>query len=73
MNFGEALESLKLGRKVSRGGWNGKAMWLELQRPDAHSKMEQPYIFITPCNDGGRVPWVASQPDMLEEDWEELT
>lgn len=72
MNFGDALDCLKQGNKVARAGWNGKAMWLELQRPDDHSKMMQPYIFITPVG-GERVPWVASQPDMLEEDWEVLT
>lgn len=68
MNFGEALQGLKQGLKVARQGWNGKGMWLELQRPDAHSKMKQPYIFINPVG-GEPVPWVASQPDLLEEDW----
>jgi hypothetical protein len=68
MTFGEALAELKAGKKVSRAGWNGKGMWLELQRPDAHSKMKQPYLFIVPVG-GELVPWVASQPDLLEEDW----
>lgn len=30
MNFGQAIEALKSGKKVSRAGWNGKAMWLIL-------------------------------------------
>jgi len=68
MTFGQALDSLKKGRRVAREGWNRRGMWLELQTPDEHSKMTQPYIFITPA-DGCRVPWVASQPDMLAEDW----
>lgn len=28
MNFSEALEELKLGKRVTRDGWNGKGMWL---------------------------------------------
>jgi len=42
MNFGQALELLKQGKKVARNGWNGKGLWLELQRPDAYSKMTLP-------------------------------
>lgn len=45
--FSKALEHLKAGEKVGRLGWNGKGLWLELQRPDAHSKMTLPYIFIS--------------------------
>lgn len=74
MNFGGALIELKAGKKVSRAGWNGKGLWLELQRPDAHSKMTLPYIFMSYPDDakttpGARVPWLASQTDMLAEDW----
>ena len=68
MNFGQALKILKKGGKVSRQGWNGKGMWLMLQRPDKHSKMTLPYIYMkTVTND--LVPWLASQTDMLAEDW----
>jgi hypothetical protein len=74
MTFGLALEAMKMGKKVQRAGWNGKGMWLELQRPDAHSKMTLPYIFLSYPDDaintpGARVPWLASQTDMLAEDW----
>lgn len=68
MDFGDALRALKAGLRVGRTGWNGKGMWLELQRPDAHSKMRKPYIFMRPV-DGELVPWLASQTDMLAEDW----
>jgi hypothetical protein len=68
MNFGEAIIALKAGKKVARAGWNGKNMSLELQNPDAHSKMTLPYIFMNTVH-GGRVPWLASQTDMLSEDW----
>lgn len=74
MNFGQALEALKLGSKVQRSGWNGKGMWVEMQRPDAHSKMTLPYLFLNYPADaintpGARVPWLASQTDILAEDW----
>ena len=74
MTFGLALEAMKKGHKVARFGWNGKGLWLELQRPDAHSKMTLPYIFMSYPDDakttpGARVPWLASQTDMLADDW----
>lgn len=68
MNFGDALHNLKLGLKQARTGWNGKGMWLELQVPDEHSKMKRPYIFINPGPEW-IVPWVASQADLMAEDW----
>jgi len=77
LTFGEAIKALKEGKKVYRMGWNGVGMWLELQRPDTHSKMTAPYIYIEyPKNpkhhahpDGFRGPWTASMNDMLAEDW----
>jgi hypothetical protein len=74
MTFGLALECLKKGMHVCRAGWNGKGMWLELQRPDAHSILTLPYVFLNYPADaqntpGARVPWLASRTDMLAEDW----
>ena len=77
MNFGKAIESLKDGKKVAREVWNGKGIFLELQVPDKHSKMTHPYIYIDTTglvteNDHApkdRVPWLASQTDMLSDDW----
>lgn len=77
MNFGQAIEALKAGKRVARKGWNGKGIYLELQRPDANSKMTLPYIYIVtnalvsdnPDAPRGCVPWLASQTDMLCEDW----
>lgn len=74
MTFGLAIEAMRKGKKVQRAGWNGKGLWLELQVPDAHSKMTLPYIFMSYPNDaqntpGARVPWLASQTDMLADDW----
>ena len=75
MDFGSALNALKGGFKVARSGWNGKGLWLELQVPDEHSKMTLPYIFMSYPDDavntpGARVPWLASQTDVLATDWE---
>ena len=71
MDFGEALKYLRMGGRVTRTGWNGKEQYLELQTPDAHSKMRRPYIFISPV-DGDLVPWVTSQSDLLATDWESV-
>lgn len=69
MDFGDALMALKTGHRVARAGWNGKNMWLEIQEPNPISKMTLPYIFMSTV-DGNLVPWLASQTDMLAEDWE---
>lgn len=69
MDFGDALQALQRGGQVRRAGWNGKGQWIELQRPDAHSKMTLPYIYIKTVQ-GDLVPWLASQTDLLANDWE---
>lgn len=66
--FGAALDALNKGDKVWRENWNGRGMWLHLQRPDANSKMTLPYIYMKTADDQ-LVPWLASQTDMLSEDW----
>ena len=74
MTFGEAIEALKVGDRVSRVGWSfgkgsgGEKMWLRLQKPDESSDMTLPYIFMSTVSDD-LVPWFASQTDMLAEDW----
>lgn len=68
-DFGWAIHELKRGARVCRAGWNGKGMWLGLQTPDAQSKMGLPYIFMSTVG-GKLVPWLASQTDVLAEDWE---
>lgn len=67
-DFGWALSMLKRGARVTRQGWNGPGQWIELQVPDKHSKMAKPYLYISPV-DGKLVPWLASQTDLLAEDW----
>lgn len=68
-NFGWALYQLRCELAVARSGWNGKGMWIKAQYPDAHSKMSRPYIYMKTADDM-LVPWVASQSDLLAEDWE---
>ena len=68
-NFGQALCLLRAGTKMRRTGWNGKGMWIDIQFPDAGSKMTEPYIYMRTAQ-GGLVPWLASQADILTNDWE---
>jgi hypothetical protein len=67
-NIGWAIDRLKEGKRVTREGWNGANQYLELQVPDVNSKMQHPYVYIKPV-DNKFVPWLASQTDMLAEDW----
>jgi len=77
MSFGLAIEALKKGFRVFRSGWNGTGIFIELQKPDKNSKMTSPYIFINttglrtnnPDAPKSLVPWLASQTDMLADDW----
>lgn len=67
-NISHGIEALKWGHRIARTGWNGKGMWLALQMPDTHSKMTLPYIYMSTAQ-GDLVPWLASQTDILAEDW----
>ena len=79
-SFGEALEILKRGGKVCREGWNGKGMWLKEVRKGVFDvgvdTVEEgnkllPWIGMKTADDCF-VPWLASQTDMLAEDWMQL-
>lgn len=70
MDFSDALRAVKGGAKITREGWNGPDQYVALQVPDEHSKMGKPYLYISPV-DGRLVPWLASQTDLLAEDWHE--
>ena len=84
MNFGKALEALKAGKKVARRGWNGKGMFLYYVPANRYTALTEPakeimgedgkvaygaYIAMKTAQ-GNVVPWLASQTDMLAEDWE---
>lgn len=79
LSFGAALAYLKQGKRVARRGWNGKGMWLLLVSTYGVS-MELTYGASTPrpelrpwigmkTADNSFVPWLASQTDILAEDW----
>lgn len=69
--IGWAVKQMQNGGKVARAGWNGKDMWLELQVPDANSKMSLPYVYMKTA-DNKLVPWLCSQTDLLAADWESV-
>jgi Protein of unknown function (DUF2829) len=68
MDFGQALKRLESGDRLRRTGWNGKGMWISLQRPDAQSKMTLPYLYMMTAK-SELVPWTASSDDLLADDW----
>ena len=81
MNFGLALEELKKGNKVKRSGWNGKDQYIELAERVAYINSKGELINKGHLNIGNKViafvgtsgvqlGWLASQADMLAEDWQ---
>jgi hypothetical protein len=68
MDFSLALALLRQGHSIQRTGWYNKNLTLHLQSPDAQSKMTIPYIYMQ-FPEGGKVPWLPSQMDVLESDW----
>jgi GT2 family glycosyltransferase len=70
-DFGLGLNILKDGKRICRKNWNGKGQFIQLQMPDTNSKMTLPYIFISTVS-GDLVPWLASQTDLLAQDWIEV-
>ena len=70
MNFEGALTEIKRGKLLARRGWNGKNQWVALHNPyEGDSKMTLPYLYINTV-ESNFVPWLASQTDLLAEDWE---
>ena len=81
MNFGLALEELKKGNKVKRSGWNGKDQYIELAERVSYINSKGELINEGHLNIGNKViafigtsgvqlGWLASQADMLAEDWQ---
>ena len=69
MDFGSAIFQMRQGHMVQRASWNGQNQWLAIHNPNELSKMTLPYIYINTVQ-GDQVPWLASQTDMLAEDWQ---
>jgi hypothetical protein len=74
MTFGLAIEAMKLGRRVARKGWNGKGMFIFLVNEWTYTDGKQdnlrnlPTIVMKTVDDCA-VPWLASQTDMLADDY----
>lgn len=80
LTFGLAIEAIKQGERVARAGWNGKGMWIEHVHEDSYDIFTSGSAGSLPLRafiamktaDDQIVPWVASQTDILAEDWEVL-
>lgn len=84
MTFSEALEIIKTKGRVARTGWNGKGMFVFLVNGSTFEVNREPLLSILgegvivnyrshidmKTADGSIVPWVASQTDILADDWE---
>lgn len=68
LSFGLAIEALKNGRRVARNGWNGKGMFLYYVPASMRFPGHRSYIEMKTVDDE-YVPWVASQTDIIAEDW----
>ena len=69
MGIGDCVNAIRQGHRAYRIGWNGPGQYLELQQPDANSKMTLPYVYIRTVQ-GDLVPWLCSQTDLLATDWQ---
>ena len=80
LNFGLAIEAVKKGKKISRAGWNGKGQYVQLATcisytdpagavVNAEHKAigNQALAFVG--TSGVQLGWLASQADMLADDW----
>lgn len=79
-SFGEAVKYMKRGLKVARKGWNGKKQYIQLasaisyKAPDGtivnceHDAIGNQAIAFVGTS-GVQMGWLASQSDMLAEDW----
>ena len=80
MNFGKAIEALREGKKVARDGWNGKNQYIELATNISyvnangtvvnceHDAIGNKAIAFVGTS-GVQMGWLASQSDMLADDW----
>ena len=81
MNFSIILDKIKEGKKVARAGWNGKGMYLYYVPAQSYPAVTEvakkefgdmvPYgaYIAMKTAQGNVVPWLASQTDLLAEDW----
>lgn len=80
-DFGHAIRLMKKGRRVQRKGWNGKGQYIELAENISYKNITGEIInaehdaignkaiaFVG--TSGVQLGWLASQADMLAEDWQ---
>lgn len=82
MNFGDAIAALKNGEMVRRAGWNGKGMHLYLEdgftmpiRRGVYKGAQrtyEPVIVMFTAQQKHQPGWLASQADMLADDWQRV-
>ena len=81
MSFGLAIEAAKMGKKIARAGWNGKSQYVELAYCISYKDNAAEIVNVNHCNIGNKalafvgtsgvqMGWLASQADMLADDWE---
>lgn len=80
MSFGQAIEAAKQGKKIARSGWNGKNQYVELAYCISYKNHAAEVVNANHCNIGNKalafvgtsgvqLGWLASQADMLADDW----
>lgn len=80
LNFGDALAAIKAGSRCARKGWNGKGQYIELARNISYVTSDNKVVNAMHKNigdcaiafvgtSGTQLGWLASQADMLAEDW----
>ena len=80
MSFGLAIEAAKRGKKIARAGWNGRSQYVELAYCISYKNHEAEIVNVNHCNIGNKafafvgtsgvqLGWLASQADMLADDW----
>ena len=80
MDFGEAIKKVKAGYKIQREGWNGKEQYVELASSISYVNAQGKIVNVEHAaignnalafvgTSGVQLGWLASQADMLAEDW----
>lgn len=80
MNFGLAIEAAKMGKRIARAGWNGKNQYVELASCISYKNSAGEIVNVEHDaignkalafvgTSGVQMGWLASQADMLADDW----
>lgn len=67
MNFGEALQAMKDGKRVCRKDWENK--WLAINNLE-YARPSFIYLGIDNSAFDKTLPWTPTQSEMMAEDWE---